>query len=119
MKFKKSGGKTYGVEMTAAEQRAFDAEVRRQLAEHTKRHTIEIEAVVIYTLRRLAGWGETRLKRFYDEFDGELNKLIRHYEMDDSDALWLCTRKLKEEGFDIEKWSEQRYPNTKWDVECK
>ena len=119
MRVKKSAGKAYGVELTASEQKALDAEIRRQLAEHTKKHTLEIEAVVIRTLRRLTGWGETRLKRFYDEFDGELDKLVGRYEMTEEDAPWLCTRELKEEGFDIEKWSEERYPNTKWDVECK
>lgn len=116
MRVKKSCGKVYGVELTKAEQRAFDMEARRQLAEWTRKHDLEIEAIVIRQLRRATGWGETRLKRFYDGFDDELYKLVDRYEMDTGDAPWLCTRELKDEGFDIEKWHQERHPNEKYEV---
>lgn len=119
MVVKKSGGKAYGVTLTAAEQRALDAEINRRLAERTKRHTLEIEARVIRQVKRHTDWDEGRLKRFYDDFDDDINDLVKHYELSDDDASWLCTRELKLEGIDIEKWSEEKYPNTKWDVECK
>lgn len=119
MRVKKSNGKAYGVELTAAEQKAFDMEARRRLADHMRKHTLEIEAIVMRQLRRCTGWGEIRLKRFYDGFDDELYKLVDRYEMSDMDAPWLCTRELKEEGFDIEQWHCQRHPNEKYAIKFK
>lgn len=119
MRVKKSGGKIYGAELTAAEQKALKMEARRQLAEYTRKHDLEIEAIVIRQLRRLTGWGGIKLKRFYDGFDGELTSLIARYEMGDDDAQWLCTRELKEEGFDVEQWHREKHPNDRYDNVCK
>lgn len=116
---KKSGKTVYGAELTAAEKKALDMEARRALAEHTRKHELEIEAIIIRQLRRLTGWGETRLKRFYDEFSPELMKLCDHYEMDEVEAPWLCTQELLKEGFNIEAWHRERYPNERYVVDCK
>lgn len=113
---KKSGKTVYGAILTADEQKALDMEARRQLAEYTRKHDLEIEASVIRQLRRLTGWGETRLKRFYMAFDKELYKLVDRYEMKDGDAPWLCTKELLEEGFDIEAWHREVHPNEKYRV---
>ena len=116
---KKSGKTVYGAILTAEEKKALDMEARRALAEHTRQHELEIEAIVIRQLRRLTGWGETRLKRFYMEFAPALYSLVDRYEMDDVDAPWLCTQELKEEGFDIEAWHREAYPNARYTVDCK
>jgi len=34
--------------------------------------------------------------------------LIRRYEMEQGDDVWLCTYKLKEIGCDLEKWEKER-----------
>lgn len=116
MEFVRSGSTIIRVNLTAKEKKALDTECRRELAEHTRRHELEIEALVIRQLRRLTGWGETRLKRFYMDFAPELMKLVDRYEMPEVDAPWLCTRELLEEGFDIEAWHREAYPNEKYDV---
>lgn len=116
MRVKKSGGKVYGVELTRAEERAMNMEIDRQFAEHTRKHILEIEAIVIWTIRHFLNWGETRLKRFYAGLDEALNKLVNRYEMDSEGSAWLCTKQLKDEGFDIEKWHQELHPNEKYDV---
>ena len=115
MYFKKSRGVIYDVELNAAEKKAFDMSARRMLAEHTRKHTLELEAIIMRQVRRATGWGAIRMRRFYDGFDDDLYALIDHYEMTDLDAPWLCTRELKEEGFDIEQWHKERHPNEKYD----
>lgn len=119
MLVKKSGKTVFGAYLTAEEKKALDMEARRALAEHTRQHELEIEAIVIRQLRRLTGWGETRLKRFYDGFAPELKSLINHYEMPEVDAPWLCTMELKKEGIDIEAWHREAYPNERYNVVCK
>ena len=104
MFIKKLGGKIFGTKFTAAEQKAIDMEVKRQLAEYDRKHAIEIEALNAWIMRELFGFGEKKLKRYHDEFYSEMKALIDRYEMPDKDAPWLCTRKLKEKGIDLEKW---------------
>lgn len=119
MTVKKTGKTIYGAELTAAERKALDMEARRALAEHTRKHELEIEAMVIRQLRRITGWGETRLKRFYMQFGPELMKLCDRYEMPEDDAPWLCTNELLKEGYDIEAWHREAYPNERYEVNCK
>lgn len=117
MLIKKSGGKIYGADLTAAEKKALDMEIYRELAEHTRIHELEVEALVIREVRRHTGWGKIKLKRFYNDFAKDLDELVKHYEMTDSDTAWLCMRELKEEGFDIEQWHHELYPNEKYNSE--
>ena len=49
-----------------------------------------------------------RLKKFYDNFSRGIEALIRRYEMEQGDDVWLCTYKLKEIGCDLEKWEKER-----------
>ena len=116
MEFDKSGSTIIRVRLTANEKRALDEEIKRSLAEYTRKHELEVEAIVMRQLRRLTGWGETRLKRFYMDFAPAMKELVDRYEMTSADEAWLCTRELKEEGFDIEAWHREAYPNEKFVV---
>lgn len=125
MQVLKSGKYIIGTKLTAAEQKALDMTTRRQLAEYTRKHELEIEATVIWQIKRILEeeLGEevdvSLLKRLYNGLDVELDKLIDHYEMGIDDAQWLCTKKLKDEGIDIEAWRREKYPNMKYEVNCK
>ena len=116
---KKSGKTVYGAILTADERKALDMEARRALAEHTRKHELEIEAMVMRQVRRSTGWGKIKLKQFYMDFVPEIMALVKRYEMDEVDMPWLCTQELKEEGFDIEAWHQEAYPNEKYVVDCK
>lgn len=84
MVVKKAGGKIYGAVLTSAEKKAMNMEIERQL-----------------------GFGEQRLRKFFDRFSVEIDALVKYYEMDDEDAEWLCTRKLLDMGVDVEKWCDE------------
>lgn len=96
-----------GKRITAADKKIIDIEIKSQLAEYDKKHTQEIEALILWVLHEQYGFGEKRLKKFYDSFDYEIATLLRRYEMDEKDDVWLCTRKLKDVGIDISKWSKE------------
>ena len=106
MRVKKSGKYIYGADLSAAEKKAMDIEIRRQLSEYTKKHEQELAAVVLWELHAQLGFGNDRLKKFYDNFIPALDDLIKRYEMEDGDEAWLCTQKLKAYGFDISKMDE-------------
>lgn len=104
MLVKKAGGKVYGATFTAAEKRAMNMEIERQLAEYTRKHEVELNAMILYVLHEQLGFGEQRLRKFFDRFSVEIDALVKYYEMDDEDAEWLCTRKLLDMGIDVAKW---------------
>ena len=72
------------------------------------KHIREIDALVLWELREQLGFGNKRLKKFYDNFSRGIEALIRRYEMEQGDDVWLCTYKLKEIGCDLEKWEKER-----------
>ena len=104
MRVKKSNGKIFGANLSAAEKKALDMEISRQLAEYSQKYEEEIEAVVLLMLRTEFGFGEERLKRAHKALSEGIDDLVKQYQMEDGDAAWLCTYKLKEQGFDISKW---------------
>lgn len=95
------------VSMTSNQKKAMDAEIRKQLADMDRKDAMEIDAMVLWVLYSEFGFREKRLRRFYDKFMAELDALVGRYEMDSSDAAWLCTRKLKDAGIDILQWSKE------------
>lgn len=108
MQIKKYGGKVYGANLTAAEKKAMDLEIRRQLAEYEKRHMHEIDAMILWLLHEEFGFGKKRLKKFFDLFDKSSRELVKQYELEDSDRIWICTYMLKQYGIDIEKWENEK-----------
>ena len=93
MKVKKAGKRVFGAVMSAAEKKAMDMEIQRQLAEYDRKHIREIDALVLWELREQLGFGNKRLKKFYDNFSRGIEALIRRYEMEQGDDVWLCTSK--------------------------
>ena len=112
MRIKKSGKYIMGAELTAAEKKAMNIEIAKQLAEYTRKYQVEIECIFLRELRQY-GFGEKRLKRAFDDFGNDLDELIARYELGDEDKLWLATEQLKREGFDVEQWHREKYPDDK------
>ena len=107
MVFKKYNGKIFGVELSKKEKEVFDQEVQKQLAEYDRRNAAEVDAIALWILHEMFGFGEKRLRAFYDSFHNELAALLDRYKMEKSDAVWLCTYKLKECGIDIRAWNQE------------
>lgn len=104
MVIKRSGKTIFGAELTSAERKAMEMEIRRQIAEYNRKHRKELIALILWQLHIQLGFGHTRLKRFYDKFIPEVEAMIKRYEMTDSDADWLCARQLEEYGIDLDEW---------------
>lgn len=67
--------------------------------------------MVLYTLHVHLGFGKKRLRKFYDAFSAEHDRLIQYYQMP-NDYTWLCKEMLKRIGVDVEAWNrERREPN--------
>ena len=64
MRVKSYKGKVYGAELTAAEKKAMNIEINRQIAEKDRQYAEDIDAMVLYTLMAHYGWKKKRLKKF-------------------------------------------------------
>ena len=107
MQIKKAGGKVFGAVLTAAEEKAMNMEINRQIVEADRRYTDDIDAMVLYTLRVHLGFGKKRLRKFYEAFSAEHDRLIQYYQMPDDDT-WLCKEMLKRIGVDVEAWKKEK-----------
>ena len=105
MRVKKSCGKIFGADLTVAEKKALDMEIKRQIAEYERKHSNELQALVLWQLHEQLGFGVKRLKKFYDNFNPAIDELLERYQLEDDDCSFICTLKLKELGLDIEELS--------------
>ena len=62
MHIKKAGGKVYGAILTAAEKKAMDIEIQKELAEYDRKHIAEIDATILGVLNEPFGFGAQRLR---------------------------------------------------------
>lgn len=100
--------KSYNRELSSVEQKAMEAEIKRQLKEFDRKHTLELDALILWQLHTQLGFGPKRLRRFYDNFSLALDVLGERYDLDDSGKIWKCTEELKEYGIDIAEWDAER-----------
>lgn len=98
----------YGKPMSKAERKALDVEIRRELEEWDWKHSIEIDAMILWVLHEEFGFGPKRLKQFFDRFSSSLTELKDRYQMEEEDKIWLCTHMLKRYGVDLEVWAQEK-----------
>ena len=103
MRVKKAGGRIFGGTMSAAEKKAMDLEIQRQLAEYDRKH----HSMILWVLHERFGFGPKRLRQYYDSFRACTNELVERYQMDTGDDVWLCTQMLKRIGVDVEQWHKE------------
>lgn len=82
-----------------------DKEVSNRILELDKEYTLDMDTMVIWTLRQ-QGWGLKRLKRFYREMFYWHRKLREHYEIPEG---FPERKMLKEQGIDVEAWFKEMF----------
>ena len=101
----RSGTLRLNPEVREAMENEAERMAKEAIAEMNRENEEEIDAMILYILHEEFGFGEKRLKRFYDRFSAGLRELGERYDMNEyDDRLWLCRRELKEAGIDISKW---------------
>lgn len=83
--------------------RAMQSEIRRQVVELNDAYYRKLDALVLYTLYSEFNFGKTRLRRFFDAFKVQYDKLVEMYQLPE-DVDWVAEHKLKEIGVDLESW---------------
>ena len=107
MIFHKHKGQIFRVELSPKEQKAMDEEINRQLIARHLVFTDDVDYMIMRILHTRFGFGLTRLRRFYDEFQTENDNLVKHYEMEDA-GVYIARKEMNEIGCNIEKWNSER-----------
>lgn len=76
-------------------------EIDQQILQRDKEYQLDIDTMVLWSLKQFAGWGPKKLRDFYFFMFKEHLRMREFYEMDD---LYPERHKLKEKGVDIEEW---------------
>ena len=67
------------------------------------------KAIVYSAWKAMGCCGNTKLKRFFDEFDEAHRGLCERYEMKtDEEQEWIVNKALKENGIPIDEWISER-----------
>ena len=103
MKVKKSNGKIFGANLTAAEKKAMDIEIRRSIDDYNQQNMNEIDAMVLWHLHEEFGFGKKRLMRFYESFSKRLKELSEQYLTEETRMPWMYQYRLKNYGIDIKE----------------
>jgi uncharacterized protein YutD len=107
MIFHKCRGQIYKVELTSKEQKALDEEITRQLKEKYNQLMNDVDYMIMRILHNEFGFGQTRLKRFYDAAIKDNEALIKHYEMNDA-GVYIARKEMNDIGCNIEEWNRER-----------
>lgn len=103
--------------LTVAEQEALNREIERQLEIHAERGAGYFDAMVLWTLHRMYGFGKKRLREFwvkYSEAERELQEYYRTNSLNLDgvrETEFYVVENLKRIGVDIEKWRETKRPD--------
>lgn len=90
--------------LTAAELKASEHEIRRQIAENVANLERYIEATVLWIIYEKYGYEAEELEAFLEAFQPALRDLKAFYEVDgQEDTELACIHNLKYIGFDTDK----------------
>lgn len=94
--------------MSSKERKAMNDEINRQLLERDAAFSMDFDSTVLWALRVCFGFGKKRLRKFWNAFSVEHQQLREYYQMAPKDDGWLCRRKLKQIGVDVEQWYKEK-----------
>ena len=88
--------------------KAINDEINRQTGENVRKLSHNIQALVLWSLRKQLGWGKKRLLRFQKNFMPLIQELQDYYQLANANETeFVCLRKLKEEvGIDVANLNE-------------
>lgn len=88
--------------------KAINDEINRQTGENVRKLSLNIQALVLWSLRKQLGWGKKRLLRFQKNFVPLIQELQEYYQLANaSETEFVCLCKLKDEvGIDVEQLNE-------------
>ena len=93
--------------LNSEQKKAMNKEINRQILENDAKFSKDHDAAVLWTLRVCYGFGKKRIRRFWDCFIAEYNRLRECYEQNPNGEGFDCKENLKKIGVDVDAWYEE------------
>ena len=87
-------------------QKAMMHEINQQILARDKEYQLDIDTMVLWSLKQFTGWSSKKLRAFYEFMFKEHLRMREFYELDD---LYPERYKMKEKGVDVEAWYEELF----------
>lgn len=81
-----------------------DNEILKALREKDRKFSADLDALILWVLHAVFGFGVTRLRRFWDLFIREHRELRERF---GEDAPWKCHIELLKIGVDVDAWNDE------------
>lgn len=107
MIFKKHKGQIFDVELTPKEEKVLHAKINEQIIANHRQFTDDFDYMILHVLHKHFGFGPNRLKKVYDLFVEENERLIQHYEMPGT-AAYIARKEMNAIGCNVEEWNRER-----------
>lgn len=93
--------------LNSEQKKAMNKEINRQILENDMKFSKDYDAAVLWTLRVCYGFGRKRIRRFWDCFLAEHQRLRECYEQNPGSKETDYKELLKKIGVDIDAWYEE------------
>ena len=87
---------------TAAQRKVLREECVKEFNTLLENFNRDITIQLLYLFRFKYGYGQKRLLQLTKELNETLRDLHARYELSESDTSWVCEKKLKESGIDVD-----------------
>lgn len=81
-------------------------EINQQILARDREYQMDIDTMVLWSIKQFTGWGPKKLHAFYEFMFREHFRMREFYEVDD---FYPERKKLKERGIDVEKWYQELF----------
>lgn len=81
-------------------------EINQQILARDKEYQLDIDTMVLWSIKQYTGWGPKKLRDFYLFMFKEHLRMREFYEMDDT---YPERYKMKEKGMDVEAWYKELF----------
>lgn len=100
-------------QLSSQQQKALEAEIRRQCVDVTKQYELDLDTIAIYILHTKYGFGKKRLQEFYMALHEERKQIQAYYkgERNDNTAEVAMRYRLRADGIDVAKMYERETDN--------
>lgn len=93
--------------LNSEQKKAMNKEINRQILENDMKFSKDYDAAVLWTLRVCYGFGKKRIRRFWDCFLAEHQRLRECYEQNPDSEEANYKELLKKIGVDVDTWYEE------------
>lgn len=94
--------------LTAGQKKALLPAIEKEILDYQDKFYVENTAAILWTLHITFGFGEKRLKKFWDAYFQTHDDVVKHYQLDNLGEAMVYQELLKRMGIDIEQWCEDK-----------